>query len=274
MDIATKETEEMGLFTKTKLNQLRDAATAAHGKWHVATQQCGRKKAWWERDGESLKDARVALAAAEAQPSDEDGNLRDCNAERVVVVKLEAVEAKRRYEYECAMAEVKALEDAKNKAVIALAEEQFNCEHLEPFSKLLLELHRRNQAMAEAQGQLPSRPQFAIQFLTQDLVDGWMREKEAQCNPPAARPIDFDGVLEFVKNYSPGGLSGKLYNAGEGAWFDPEEASLIVAGGFAIFVKPSSKTDALVKIAKQRLAAIDRTAGFLSAELGGNVDVG
>jgi hypothetical protein len=269
MDIETKEGEEVGLFTKSALTIKRDVATAASSKWLVGCQQLGRKRSWLDRDVELLKTARAALAAAEAQPSDEEGNLRDCSAERNEVIRLEAIVAKRRLELETAEAEVKALEAVKDRAAVAVAEEAFNSEHLAPFSKLLLELHRRNQAMAEAQSKLPSKPQFALSLLTDDLITGWTREADARMNPPAAREPDWNGMVLFVRDYSPGRLSGKRYGQGDGAYFDSATAAEIVAGGFARWQRSTPENEAATAIAKQRLAQIDRTAGFL--KVGDNV---
>jgi len=72
MDTTTQEFE-MSLFTKSRANQLRDGASTAHGKWQVAAQQCGRKKAWWERDGGTLAEARAVLAAASSTSDPERG---------------------------------------------------------------------------------------------------------------------------------------------------------------------------------------------------------
>jgi hypothetical protein len=270
MTIEMKESEgEMSLFTKSKISQLRDAATAAHGKWHVGAQQLGRKRAWWERDGESLEEARIALAAAEAQPSDDEGNLRDATPERNEVTRLEGIVAKRRYEYETDLAEVKALEAVKDAATVALAEETFNVEHLGPMSKLLLEFHRCNQATAEAQTKLPSRPQFAITAINSDLIEAWTREVNTRMNPPAEREPDWNGMILFTRDWSPGRLSGKRYGIGDGAYFEPRAAADIVANGYARFQRSTPENARLTEIAKQRLAQIDRTAGFL--KVGDNV---
>ena len=61
-----------------------------------------------QRDGESLAAAR-GPAAAEAEPSDEEGNLRECSAERNEVIRLEGVIAKRLLELEAREAEVATL---------------------------------------------------------------------------------------------------------------------------------------------------------------------
>src|SRR5712671_2679450 len=111
----TTQENSMAFFVKSKRNQLSSAKATADSKWLSACQQAGRKRSWWEKDGGTLAAKEAELAAAEAAPSDpETGELRDCSALRAEVMRLKPVVAKRRYEYEAALAEVAALKKVKN----------------------------------------------------------------------------------------------------------------------------------------------------------------
>ena len=262
------------LFTRSEINTLRDAATAAHRAWHAFSLQVGRKKSWCEKDGESLAEVRASIAAVEASPSDpETGELPDSTALRNEEARLLNRQARHLQEYQTAMQELAVLEAAKDKAAVAVAEKTFDIEHLEPVAKLFLEFHRRHQAMAEAQTKLPSHPQFAIPAINDDLITAWMREKDARCNPPVRSEPDWTGMILFTRDWSPGQLSGKRYSIGDGAYFEPKLAAEIVAGGFARYQRPNDETEKLVKAANHRLASIDRKAGILTSEMGGNVSV-
>jgi hypothetical protein len=96
-----------------------------------------------------------------------------------------------------------------------------------------------------------------------------MLHKEARCNPAPRQELDYNGIVAFDRDWSPGGLSGLRYGVGDTAYFDSKLAAEIVAGSFGHFERVTPENQAAVKAARQRLAQIDRTAGIL--KVGANV---
>ena len=77
--------------------------------------------------------------------------------------------------------------------MVALAEEVFNVELLQPFGKALIQLHGMNKKLSEAQSKLPSRPAFSLQWLNDDLLQlGCAKKMPVVTRQRPASPIGME----------------------------------------------------------------------------------
>jgi hypothetical protein len=109
-------------------------------------------------------------------------------------------------------------------------------------------------------------PDLLLPWLNDEMFAGWTFGFKTFADPQPKPKPDPNTVITFIRDYSPGGLSGKLYTQGDGAAFPAETAARIVAGKFAVWQRPTTENEELTEAARRGLVAIDPTA--LAVELG------
>jgi hypothetical protein len=112
------------------------------------------------------------------------------------------------------------------------------------------------------------QPDLTLHWLSDEMFEGWVFGFKGFVDKQPKPEPDPNTTLTFIKPFSLGGLSGIRYNPGDGAAFSTEKAAEIVAGGFAVWQKPTAENQKLTEAAKRRLAAIDSTAGDTRVDVG------
>jgi hypothetical protein len=259
----------LALFTKAGHTLNAESYNAKVEAWKVDARAAGLRRHLLEQDETALAEAQAALAAGEAQPSDESGKLVDLTPLRAAVE--EAQSRVRRRQRDLGAAEQKL------EAALAEKEGAASAVHLDEFKVALKDLVTKLAATVTANERvlkLETRDtgHYAIDLINSDFLANFEAIVERTVNPPPKREIN---PLELVKILHPtsnvnGPRDGRLFNPGEGAAFPSEVAAILVALGSAEYMLPHDEQPAMIAGARRTLAAREapRDRGAAQVDVG------